>query len=67
MLQKKFTVHVTTLPDCDDITRFDGTVLLYTVLIILARYVCCCLTDQELKKITTVCSLENWHTKKKFS
>jgi hypothetical protein len=25
MLQKKFIVHVTTLPDCDDITRFDGT------------------------------------------
>ena len=25
MLQQKFTVQVTTLPDCDDITRFDGT------------------------------------------
>jgi hypothetical protein len=24
MLQQKFTVQVTTLPDCDDITRFDG-------------------------------------------
>ncbi len=24
MLRKKFTVQVTTLPDCDDITRFDG-------------------------------------------
>jgi hypothetical protein len=23
--QQKFTVQVTTLPDCDDITRFDGT------------------------------------------
>ncbi len=26
MLRQKFTVQVTTLPDCDDITRFDGTV-----------------------------------------
>jgi hypothetical protein len=25
MQQQKFTVQVTTLPDCDDITRFDGT------------------------------------------
>ncbi len=25
VLQKKFTVQVTTLADCDDITRFDGT------------------------------------------
>ncbi len=25
MLQQKFTVQVTTLPHCDDITRFDGT------------------------------------------
>ncbi len=25
MLQIKFTVQVTTLPNCDDITRFDGT------------------------------------------
>ncbi len=25
MLQQKFTVQVTTLPDCDDITRFDGS------------------------------------------
>jgi hypothetical protein len=25
MLHKKFTVQVTTLPECDDITRFDGT------------------------------------------
>jgi hypothetical protein len=25
MLQQKFIVQVTTLPDCDDITRFDGT------------------------------------------
>jgi hypothetical protein len=25
MLQQKFTVQVTTLPDCDDITRFDAT------------------------------------------
>ncbi len=25
MLRQKFTVQVTTLPDCDDITRFDGT------------------------------------------
>jgi hypothetical protein len=24
MLLKKFTVQVTTLSDCDDITRFDG-------------------------------------------
>jgi hypothetical protein len=24
MLRQKFTVQVTTLPDCDDITRFDG-------------------------------------------
>ena len=24
MLQQKFIVQVTTLPDCDDITRFDG-------------------------------------------
>jgi len=24
MLKQKFTVQVTTLPDCDDITRFDG-------------------------------------------
>jgi hypothetical protein len=24
MRQQKFTVQVTTLPDCDDITRFDG-------------------------------------------
>jgi hypothetical protein len=24
MLRQKFTVLVTTLPDCDDITRFDG-------------------------------------------
>jgi hypothetical protein len=23
MLKQKFTVQVTTLPDCDDITRFD--------------------------------------------
>jgi hypothetical protein len=27
MLRQKFTVQVTTLPDCDDITRFDGTYL----------------------------------------
>jgi hypothetical protein len=26
MLRQKFTVQVTTLPGCDDITRFDGTV-----------------------------------------
>ncbi len=26
MLRQKFTVQVTTLPDCDDITQFDGTV-----------------------------------------
>jgi hypothetical protein len=26
MLQQKFTVQVTTLPYCDDITRFDGTI-----------------------------------------
>jgi hypothetical protein len=25
MLRQKFTVQVKTLPDCDDITRFDGT------------------------------------------
>ncbi len=25
MLRQKFTVQVTTLPDYDDITRFDGT------------------------------------------
>jgi hypothetical protein len=25
MLLQKFIVQVTTLPDCDDITRFDGT------------------------------------------
>jgi hypothetical protein len=25
MLQQKFTVQVTTLPYCGDITRFDGT------------------------------------------
>jgi hypothetical protein len=25
MLQQQFAVQVTTLPDCDDITRFDGT------------------------------------------
>ncbi len=25
MPQQKFNVQVTTLPDCDDITRFDGT------------------------------------------
>jgi hypothetical protein len=25
MLRQKFTLQVTTLPDCDDITRFDGT------------------------------------------
>jgi hypothetical protein len=30
MLQQKFIVQVTTLPDCDDITRFDGTVTLIT-------------------------------------
>jgi hypothetical protein len=24
MAQQKFPVQVTTLPDCDDITRFDG-------------------------------------------
>ena len=29
MLRQKFTVQVTTLPDCDDITRFDGTFLKY--------------------------------------
>ncbi len=28
MLRQKITVQVTTLPDCDDITRFDGTSLL---------------------------------------
>jgi hypothetical protein len=27
MLQQKFIVQVTTLPDCDDITRFDGSQL----------------------------------------
>jgi hypothetical protein len=27
MLQQKFIVQVTTLLDCDDITRFDGTCL----------------------------------------
>jgi hypothetical protein len=25
MLQQQFAVQVTTLPDCDDITRFDGS------------------------------------------
>jgi hypothetical protein len=25
VLQQKFTVQVTTLADCDDITRFDGS------------------------------------------
>ncbi len=25
VLQQKYTVQVTTLADCDDITRFDGT------------------------------------------
>ena len=29
MPQQKFIVQVTTLPDCDDITRFDGTRYLY--------------------------------------
>jgi hypothetical protein len=27
MLQQKFIVQVTTLPDCDDITRFDGIII----------------------------------------
>ncbi len=26
VLQQKFTVQVTTLADCDDITRFDGSI-----------------------------------------
>ncbi len=26
MLRQKFIVQVTTLPDCDDITRFDGII-----------------------------------------
>jgi hypothetical protein len=29
MLQQQFAVQVTTLPHCDDITRFDGTPVLY--------------------------------------
>jgi hypothetical protein len=28
-LRQKITVQVTTLPDCDDITRFDGIQLIY--------------------------------------
>ncbi len=28
MPQQKFPVQVTTLTDCDDITRFDGTALI---------------------------------------
>ncbi len=28
-LQQKFTVQVTTLADCDDITRFDGTGIIF--------------------------------------
>jgi hypothetical protein len=28
MLQQKFIVQVTTIPDCDDITRFDGNLLI---------------------------------------
>jgi hypothetical protein len=32
MLLQKFTVQVTTLPDCDDITQFDGTSLRCTSL-----------------------------------
>jgi hypothetical protein len=31
VLQQKFTVQVTTLADCDDITRFDGTFLSATL------------------------------------
>jgi hypothetical protein len=27
--QQQFTVQVTTLPDCDDITRFDGTYMMH--------------------------------------
>ena len=29
VLQQKFTVQVTTLANCDDITRFDGTIYIY--------------------------------------
>jgi hypothetical protein len=34
MLQQKFTVQVTTLSDCDDITRFDGTVRTWLIVLI---------------------------------
>ncbi len=40
MMHQKFTVQVTTLPDCDDITRFDGTGLasLFVTLISTVRH-----------------------------
>ena len=28
--QQRFPVQVTTLPDCDDITRFDGNLIMFT-------------------------------------
>ncbi len=34
MLQQKFIVQVTTLPDCDNITRFDGKFLVATYIFI---------------------------------
>jgi hypothetical protein len=40
MLQQKFIVQVTTLPDCDDITRFDGIRATYAVAI-RNLYTCC--------------------------
>jgi hypothetical protein len=36
MLQQKFTVQVTTLPYCDDITRFDGTCHIFSFYYALA-------------------------------
>jgi hypothetical protein len=53
MPQQKFTVQVTTLPDCDDITRFDGTPLtqiagnFWTIFDILA-----CISDSYLRLTT---------------
>jgi hypothetical protein len=38
MMQQKFIVQVTTLPDCDDITRFDGIPVFHCSSFILEQH-----------------------------
>ncbi len=51
VLQQKFTVQVTTLADCDDITRFDGTVppnLILFIQIMFSLFVSICLCTPHM-------------------